>query len=668
MARRLAWGVVTVTTLAVILDVVVVAQFQPLLSEATVAKHGFPIVSAAVVGSAVMGALVISQLPRHPVGWLLLGLGLSSGLALLFEAYNLWVKEGGGPGPTDLAGVSGWLSLLLGGQLGLALAAVLFLVAPDGRFLSARWRAATAVPAAGLALCCVALALVPPAGVDVAEGDVGDSGVGPLSWAVGLLLIVVGLATAVACMVVRLRRSVGVERQQVRLVALSALLLTIGIVALAVVHATNGGEQTWAAGLPLFLAYLCLPILFAVAVLRFRLFDIEVIVNRALLLGVGTFVAGAGYTAVVVLAGRLADNRTGRYSVSFVALVVVALGFQPLRQMVVRLANRVAFGPRAQPYEALAALSRALSVTPDDEELLPTIAEAAARSVGAFAARVVLAVPTEGQLSYTWPEGAVMPADVDVSAPVADADGPLAVIELLARPGLPLGAAQERVLRDLAEQSASALRNVVMQRELAARIDELDRATADLTESRRRLIDAEDHARRQLEAAVRDDVLRRLSPLPARLAALAGRPFDAAARAAIEEVLDSTGAAHDALRELTRGVFPTVLARSGLAAALRSGPEHTTAALDVDTSAEGRFPSRVEAVAYAICVEAIRSAGPHTRMVVSVVGDSLRIVVQGASPDCDDAAWRDRAEAADGVVEHVDGRLVIRLPVAVTLR
>ena len=104
-------------------------------------------------------------------------------------------------------------------------------------------------------------------------------------------------------MVVRLRRSRGEVRQQVRLIALAAALIGVGLVALFVVQVFNGGEQTWAAVLPLFLSYMFLPVLFGIAVLRYRLYDVEVIVNRTLVITIGTAFAAIGYTTLVVTVG-----------------------------------------------------------------------------------------------------------------------------------------------------------------------------------------------------------------------------------------------------------------------------------------------------------------------------------------------------------------------------
>ena len=134
---------------------------------------------------------------------------------------------------------------------------------------------------------------------------------------------------------------------------------------LFVVQIVNGGEQTWAASLPavrrLRPADRCCS---AIAVLRYRLYDVEVILNRTLVLALGTAFAAIGYTTLVVLVGARVGPDSGGVWLSLLATALVALAFQPLRRQVIRLANRLAYGSRAQPYEALSDFSRRLAETP----------------------------------------------------------------------------------------------------------------------------------------------------------------------------------------------------------------------------------------------------------------------------------------------------------------
>ena len=149
-------------------------------------------------------------------------------------------------------------------------------------------------------------------------------------FSLGFLLISIGVLASLVSMVLRWRRTQGEQRQQVRLIAASAALISIGLVALFVVQLFNGGRQTWAASLPLYISYLLLPILFAVAVLRYRLYDIEVIINRTVVLVVGSAFAGIGYTTLVVAVGKLVEGRTSGFWLSLLATALVALAFQPL--------------------------------------------------------------------------------------------------------------------------------------------------------------------------------------------------------------------------------------------------------------------------------------------------------------------------------------------------
>jgi hypothetical protein len=114
-----------------VLDTLFTAAHRPLLSEATWADHGWPLAPLASVGCALMGALIVSRYPRHPLGWLLSVASLLS-VTLAAEAYSIWVLEGDGPGTAQGAHVVAWLAPLLGWPAFVALVMV-FLIAPDGQ-------------------------------------------------------------------------------------------------------------------------------------------------------------------------------------------------------------------------------------------------------------------------------------------------------------------------------------------------------------------------------------------------------------------------------------------------------------------------------------------------------------------------------------------------------
>ena len=317
-------------------------------------------------------------------------------------------------------------------------------------------------------------------------------------------------------MVRRLRGSTGEERQQLRLIALSAALAAVGLLILFIGQAVNGGKQTWFSGVPLNFSFFLMPILFAVAVLRYRLYDLDVIINRTVVVAAGAGFAAVGYTTLVVLAGRLVEGRTGGFWLSLLATVVVALAFQPLRRVVVRLANRAAYGDRAQPYEALADFSRRLAEAPDPDDLLPAVAEAAARAVSGRGAQATLDVPGGEPVSGTWGWWATDADEeaADVAVPVRTEGRVLGRIAVALPRGRSLRPSDLRLLEALADQTAVAFGNTSLAGALADRVAELDRTTRQLADSRRRLIAADDAARRALEAAIARDVLPFLRSLP----------------------------------------------------------------------------------------------------------------------------------------------------------
>jgi len=659
-----AWLLAGLTGIFCVADAVLTAQYRPLLSEAAVAQHGFPLVNGAVLGSAVLGAVIIARYERHPIGWLLSVVGTSAAFSLLTEAYAIWVVSDGGPGSRGLAGVSGWLSALLGGQLAIGGLAWMFLLAPDGHFLSRRWRYVAAVPAAGVLCCTLSLLATDPTTYDLLSEE--PAGVRGALFSIGFLLISLGLVAAVASMVVRLRRSHGESRRQVMPIALSVVLVTAGIVALGVVESVNGGRQTWAASLPLYVAYLLMPVLFAVAVLRYRLYDIEVIINRTVVVAVGTGFAAVGYTTLVVAVGKAVDRQTSGFWLSLLAFALVALAFQPLRRWVVRFANRLAYGSRAQPYEALSDFSDRLAETPAPDALLPAVADAAGRAVSARRARASLEVPGVATTSAEWGVDDAEGTDEHV-VEVRTAGTRLGTIEVWIPKRRRLRPSDVRLLTALSDQAAVAFRNAAMESQMAASVAELDQTTRELSASRSRIVEADDAARRTLEEAISREVLPRLVALPDRLvvarrAVALGEPANG-----IDLLVAATNDALESLRELTRGVFPTQLSRSGVEPALRSllAGNGSASTLHVDASVSGRrFSPRVEAAVYFCCAEAARSASSLSSLELSVTGDDLVLEVAGVSAgEVDLQAIGDRVGAVAGSVTTEPALITLMIPV-----
>jgi signal transduction histidine kinase len=673
----LAWLLVAVSVACVVGDTVLTAASSPLLSEEAIAQHGWPLVPGAALGSSIMGALIVTSRPRHLIGWLLVTVGATSTTSLITESYHLWMVHERGDDIATMAHVAGWVSVLLGAPIALTCLTIMFLVAPDGHLLSRRWRYAAAASIAGLAAYTIALMSIPPT-TFLINGDVGVTEGAAVLAPVGLALIGGALVASVVSMVRRLRRAQGAVRQQLRWISASAASIAVGLAWLFGVGALNGGEQTFLASGPLFLAYFLLPIVTAVAVLRHQLFDIDLIINRALVLGLAALIVATGYVGLVVALGSALGAWAEGFWPSLLAFAVVAMGFQPLRRRVLRLADRVAYGPRAVPYEALAAFSRGLGDQPDLDLLLPCVAETAADAVSAKSASVRLEMSGGAQHTRRWPqtsEGGASEDSVDGgedAIPVTDRSGRLGSICVTMPAGRPLRPDEHQLLADLADQTAIAFRNARMEAELAAHVSVLDARNEELEASRRRLIEAGDAERRRLEAAIAREVLPSLADLPgavddARASLATGAPAES-----IDMLVDAATDALEALRDLTRGVFPTVLARSGLGPALSAYVARTgcSARLVMEPSlADRRFSARVEAAAYFCATEALPNDACADEVRLRLDGPDLVVVVRGRRRgDMDLQAMVDRVEALAGTLDvddPADGviRLTVRIPV-----
>ena len=191
MHARLAWFLAVLTIAFGIADIAITASYRTLFSEESVAEHGFPFLTGAVVLTGVLGAVIVSRYGRHPIGWLLTLIGLTGSFSLLGEAYSIWVLTADGPGPDSLGGTVGWLAALTGGQLAIGCIAMIQLLAPDGRLPSPRWRVVPWVIGVGELLFMAGLSAADPRDFDIEELSMGPARDAVVS--AGFLLIVVGL-------------------------------------------------------------------------------------------------------------------------------------------------------------------------------------------------------------------------------------------------------------------------------------------------------------------------------------------------------------------------------------------------------------------------------------------------------------------------------------------
>ena len=294
----------------------------------------------AALSAATVGAVIAGRRARHPVGWLLLGLGLGltyQAFGSSYSRYGLVARPGALPGASYLAGF--FLGTLF---LYLCCAAFVLLLTPTGSLPSPRWRWWARLVAGAGALGLVASVLYPrplepeypafenPLHVPALEA--------PLGMAIGAsaLLVVLGLLSGAGSLVLRFRRARGVERLQLRWLVVGAVLAAVALlVAVVALQSPDAGDLFQVAfGLCLAL----LPLATGAAILRYRLYDIDRIVSRTLAYALLTVLLGGGYAAVVLGLGQLL-GRDSSLVVAGATLAVAAV-FQPARRRVQAAVDR----------------------------------------------------------------------------------------------------------------------------------------------------------------------------------------------------------------------------------------------------------------------------------------------------------------------------------------
>ncbi len=332
---RLAWGVLGCSLL-----LVVAATGLRVLGPEAGAYPFWGEVTVIVVVLGPLGALVAARRPEHPVGWLFAGIGLAGAVQLVAGNYAMAARADPALPAGDIAAVAAEELRIAG----LGMVAAVMLLFPTGRLPSPRWRPVAWAGAAGLLGYLAAEGLTPGRGEQLLgyENPFGLEGRPGLLRLLGALEELFFLATlaAIGSLVVRFRRARGVERQQLKWFVYTAVVALVVLVAASVALADlmeHGplGSILWGA------APVALAAAVAVAVLRYRLYEIDRLVNRTLVYGLLTILLGVVYAAGVFAAGRLLDPADGQSELAVAASTLAVAGlFQPARRRVQELVDR----------------------------------------------------------------------------------------------------------------------------------------------------------------------------------------------------------------------------------------------------------------------------------------------------------------------------------------
>lgn len=573
-----------------------------------------------------VGLLIVRRRPDNIVGRLLMGIGLGFGLTCWlgqYARYTLVTEHGALP----WGGLVAWLMFWTWIPVLMLLVVGLPLVFPRGCLPSRRWRPAVALAVVATALLSFELAVMPgPLDASLPEVDNPYA----QAWApsiqrvtrfLTLPLVLCSMAAAVASLVVRFRRTIGDERQQIKWFGVAIVALVAALVVPAALAFPHFTEDTTASGAALTLAYLVFPTCVGVAILRYRLYEIDLLINRALVyLLLSGSIAGL-YIVVVGVLGAFFAARGGTV-ISLLAAGLVAVVFQPLRHGLQRGVNRLMFGDRDDPYRVLTRLGQRLGAAMEPDEVLPAVVATVRDALRL--PYVAVALRRDDGMAIAAEEGNRQGDPLIVSL----AYGGNEVGQLLVGARSPAegwSRADRRLLHDLAYHAGAAVHGVWV-------MSELRRA-------RESLVLAREEERRRLRRDLHDGIAPSIAALGLGAATvgelLPERPEDAATvvlklQAAIRSTVGD-------VRRLVYDLRPPTLDELGLIEAIREhivrlgmpGSEHRSAVgvprIELDVPAQlPPLPAAVEVAAFRLVQEALHNVMRHAQAARCVVRLRLR--------------------------------------------
>jgi signal transduction histidine kinase len=594
-----------------------------------------------------IGALIVSRLPRNPIGWIFCGVGLLYQIQHFTLAYSNYALAESFALPWGE--YVGWFSTWIG-FAGLILAGIfLMLLFPDGHLLSRRWRIVMWAAILGATLAALADAFYPGRLVThgYVENPFGAMGVFggwltayaslPVSKLLASALLLVSTLAALFSPVVRLRRASGDERQQLKwflyaavpaAVCLSAFLVEVMISNYAMILMfkmwgtldINVGNKSYnlfyvSSYVPAF-ALLILAVFTCVAILRYKLYDIDLLINRTLVYGSLSACVIGTYMLAVVGLGVLFQVR-GNPAISLLATVVVAVLFQPLRSRLQRSVNRLMYGERDNPSAVTSRLGRRIEATLAPEAMLPTVVETIAQALKLPYVAILLKDGEGFRSAAAYGSPGAQPE----ALPLVYQREEIGRLVIASRaPGEQFSTGDRRLLEDLARQAEVAVHAV--------------RLTADLQRSRERLVTTREEERRRLRRDLHDGLGPTLASFALKLEGVRKlvrrKPEDA--EVLLSRLTEQTQDTVMDVRRLVYGLRPPALDDLGLVAAIRQQAEsHGFVAHEAFSGATGdgvsgetglvfsleapgnmpTLPAAVEVACYRIAQEAITNVARH---------------------------------------------------------
>lgn len=612
-----------------------------------------------------LGGLIIARQGDGRIGWLLMLIGAALVYGALIELLVDELDAVMSPWTWAVLWFGSWAWVLW-----LFPVFLLLLVFPTGTLLSRRWMWApilmAVMSAVFLFLTAFEGSMGPVTGPHTwtLRNPIGFIGRGftdvlLVPWFVGLLALAIGGVTA---MILRYRRAADVERAQIKWVLFSFMFFAAAYA--ATVLANSWVEGSTASQVLLLAGVAGIPVSITIAVLKFHLFEIDVIISRSLTFGVLAVFIGGVYVAIVVGIGELFDQ-AGASSLwlSVAATAVVAIAFQPVRSRVETWANRLVYGKRATPYEVLARFSHR-AADESDEDMLGRIPRLIVDGTGASEATLWVRSAGGFRTASVWPQSAAARTigdddgfedrDADLSLAIFHDDELLGGISLVNARGVSTAPPERELLTNLAGGLGLTLRNSQLTAALRQQVKDLQR-------SRDRVVSAADEARRSLEHDLDSGPQQQLVAVKVKLGPVRKLAERAGATRTAEVLADieaQAGNAIQAVRDFAAGIYPPLLGAEGLVVALSQETRKAALPVELDTTGVGRYPRDIEAAVYFSILEALQNTAKYaeaSRAVVLLSEESgdLRFEIRDDGRGFDTAVVR-RGVGLNGIRDRID--------------
>ncbi len=558
------------------------------------------------VGLSPVGAVLAPRLsPKNPMGWLFCAMGFLAGVTHFSAQYAIYTLLAAPAGSLPAGEVAAWM-LSWVWILPTGLSVFLFLLFPGGRLPSRRWRWFAWLSLLLTLVGTISQMLAPGLvlGIGGIYNPLGVEGL-PNIWELIQRLLFALMFISVGSLFVRQLRTSGVERQQLKWFTYAATLSIGGIIlTYTISHAIDSMWLGRAGQVIMIVGALGTPIAMGIAILRYRLYDIDVVINRTLVYGVLTASVIGIYVLVVGYLGTL--FQMDDLFVSLLATGLVAVLFAPLRDRLQRGVNRLMYGERDDPYAVLSRLGERVEATLAPDDVLLTIVKTVREALKLPYAAIAL--PRDGTgFEVVATSGEKPPVDPLVLL-LSYGGEPVGELLLAPRaPGESFSTADRRLFDSLARHAGVAVHGV--------------HVMADLRRSRERLVLAREEERRRLRSDLHDELAPTLAalglsaatvgeliPTDPKGAAFANEKLRVAIRATVGDV-----------RRLVYDLRPPALDELGLIEAIRErasrygvGEEGFRATVEASDELPA-LPAAVEVAAYRIVQEALMNVSRHAR-------------------------------------------------------